>query len=42
VPYQAPRIGAMSQVADPECDRREIAWAPSAVFDERGALGSFG
>jgi len=29
-------------IADPEGNRWEIAWAPGAAFDERGALTSFG
>jgi catechol 2,3-dioxygenase-like lactoylglutathione lyase family enzyme len=34
--------GRSAYVADPEGNRWEIAWAPSAVFDDRGALTSFG
>ncbi len=34
--------GRSGYVADPEGNRWEIAWAPSVVFDERGALVSFG
>jgi catechol 2,3-dioxygenase-like lactoylglutathione lyase family enzyme len=41
-PSDAPWGGRSSYVADPEGNRWEIAWAPSAVFDDRGALVSFG
>ena len=34
--------GRSGYVADPEGNRWEIAWAGGAVFDERGALLSFG
>ncbi len=34
--------GRSAYVADPEGNRWEIAWAPMAVVDERGALVSFG
>jgi uncharacterized protein len=34
--------GRSAYFADPEGNRWEIAWAPSAVFDDRGALKSFG
>jgi uncharacterized protein len=34
--------GRSAYVADPEGNRWEIAWARTAVFDERGALISFG
>jgi catechol 2,3-dioxygenase-like lactoylglutathione lyase family enzyme len=34
--------GRSAYVADPEGNRWEIAWASSAVFDDRGALASFG
>jgi catechol 2,3-dioxygenase-like lactoylglutathione lyase family enzyme len=34
--------GRSAYFADPEDNRWEIAWASSAVFDERGALVSFG
>jgi hypothetical protein len=34
--------GRSGYVADPEGTRWEIAWAPSARFDERGALLGFG
>ncbi|MER7172232.1 VOC family protein [Streptomyces mesophilus] len=34
--------GRSAYVADPEGNRWEIAWAPSARFDERGALTGFG
>jgi catechol 2,3-dioxygenase-like lactoylglutathione lyase family enzyme len=34
--------GRSAYFADPEGHRWEIAWASSAVFDERGALTSFG
>jgi catechol 2,3-dioxygenase-like lactoylglutathione lyase family enzyme len=34
--------GRSAYVADPEGNRWEIAWAPGAVFDDRGALTSFG
>jgi uncharacterized protein len=34
--------GRSAYFADPEDNRWEIAWAPGAVFDERGAVVSFG
>jgi hypothetical protein len=34
--------GRSAYIADPEGHRWEIAWASGAVFDERGALVSFG
>jgi catechol 2,3-dioxygenase-like lactoylglutathione lyase family enzyme len=34
--------GRSAYFADPEGHRWEIAWAPMAKFDERGALASFG
>jgi hypothetical protein len=34
--------GRSAYIADPEGHRWEIAWAGTAVFDERGALVSFG
>lgn len=34
--------GRSAYIADPEGNRWEIAWASSAVFDNRGALVSFG
>jgi uncharacterized protein len=34
--------GRSAYVADPEGNRWEIAWAPGAVFGERGELVSFG
>jgi len=34
--------GRSAYFADPEDNRWEIAWASSTVFDERGALVSFG
>jgi uncharacterized glyoxalase superfamily protein PhnB len=34
--------GRSAYIADPEGNRWEIAWAPSAGLDERGALTSFG
>jgi len=34
--------GRSGYVADPEGNRWEVAWAGTAVFDERGALVSFG
>jgi catechol 2,3-dioxygenase-like lactoylglutathione lyase family enzyme len=34
--------GRSGYVADPEGNRWEIAWAPSAVLDPRGALTAFG
>jgi catechol 2,3-dioxygenase-like lactoylglutathione lyase family enzyme len=34
--------GRSAYYADPEDNRWEIAWAPGAVFDERGAVVSFG
>lgn len=43
--YAAALAGARLRSAyfgDPEGNRWEIAWAPSAVFDDRGALISFG
>ncbi|MEH1166825.1 VOC family protein [Micromonospora sp. CPCC 205539] len=33
--------GRSAYIADPEGNRWEIAWAGSAVFDDRGALVSF-
>ncbi|WP_422739851.1 VOC family protein [Micromonospora sp. WMMD729] len=41
-PTDRPWGGRSAYVADPEGNRWEIAWAGSAVFDERGALVSFG
>ena len=34
--------GRSAYFADPEDNRWEIAWAPGAVFDERGAVVTFG
>jgi catechol 2,3-dioxygenase-like lactoylglutathione lyase family enzyme len=34
--------GRSGYIADPEGNRWEIAWAPSARFDDRGALLGFG
>ncbi|HEX5543179.1 MAG TPA: VOC family protein [Micromonospora sp.] len=34
--------GRSAYIADPEGNRWEIAWARTAVFDQRGALVSFG
>jgi len=34
--------GRSAYFADPENNRWEIAWASTTVFDERGALVSFG
>jgi catechol 2,3-dioxygenase-like lactoylglutathione lyase family enzyme len=34
--------GRSAYIADPEGNRWEIAWAPSARFDDRGALTAFG
>jgi uncharacterized glyoxalase superfamily protein PhnB len=34
--------GRSGYIADPEGNRWEIAWVPSAVFDNRGAVGAFG
>ncbi|HJP75930.1 MAG TPA: VOC family protein [Pseudonocardiaceae bacterium] len=34
--------GRSAYIADPEGNRWEIAWAEGVVFDERGALVSFG
>ncbi len=34
--------GRSAYIADPEGNRWEIAWAGAAIFDERGALVSFG
>lgn len=34
--------GRSGYIADPEGNRWEIAWASTTVFDERGALISFG
>jgi catechol 2,3-dioxygenase-like lactoylglutathione lyase family enzyme len=34
--------GRSAYFADPEGNRWEIAWAPSAAFDDRGVLTSFG
>ncbi len=34
--------GRSAYIADPEGNRWEIAWARTAVFDERGSLVSFG
>ena len=34
--------GRSAYIADPEGNRWEIAWASSAVFDDRGALVAFG
>jgi uncharacterized protein len=34
--------GRSGYFADPEGNRWEVAWAPGVVFDEKGALASFG
>ena len=41
-PRDADWGGRSAYVADPEGNRWEIAWASMALFDERGALVSFG
>jgi uncharacterized protein len=41
-PTDRPWGGRSGYVADPEGNRWEIAWARSAVFDERGGIVSFG
>jgi hypothetical protein len=41
-PTDRPWGGRSAYIADPEGNRWEIAWARTAVFDERGALISFG
>ncbi|MFG2054361.1 VOC family protein [Micromonospora sp. NPDC048930] len=41
-PTDRPWGGRSGYFADPEGNRWEIAWAGSAVFDERGALTAFG
>ncbi len=41
-PTDRPWGGRSAYVADPEGNRWEIAWAPGARFDDRGALTSFG
>ncbi|MEU3452468.1 VOC family protein [Micromonospora sp. NPDC006766] len=41
-PTDRPWGGRSAYIADPEGTRWEIAWARTAVFDERGALVSFG
>jgi catechol 2,3-dioxygenase-like lactoylglutathione lyase family enzyme len=41
-PVDRPWGGRSAYVADPENNRWEIAWASMAVFDDRGALVSFG
>lgn len=41
-PQDRPWGGRSAYVADPENNRWEIAWAPGAVFDERGAVVAFG
>lgn len=41
-PSDRPWGGRSGYVADPEGNRWEIAWAPQATFDERGALLAFG
>jgi hypothetical protein len=41
-PVDRPWGGRSAYIADPEGNRWEIAWASSALFDERGALISFG
>jgi uncharacterized glyoxalase superfamily protein PhnB len=33
--------GRSGYIADPEQNRWEIAWAPGAMFDERGAIIDF-
>ncbi|MGH2463936.1 MAG: VOC family protein, partial [Candidatus Limnocylindrales bacterium] len=41
-PVQREWGGRSGYFADPEDNRWEIAWAPGAIFDERGAVVSFG
>ena len=41
-PVNRPWGGRSAYFADPEGNRWEIAWASSAVFDDRGALTAFG
>jgi hypothetical protein len=41
-PTDRPWGGRSAYIADPEGNRWEIAWASMAVFDERGAVVSFG
>ncbi|TNH21512.1 glyoxalase [Micromonospora orduensis] len=41
-PTDRPWGGRSAYIADPEGNRWEIAWAGTAVFDERGSLVSFG
>ncbi|MEU6740193.1 VOC family protein [Streptosporangium sandarakinum] len=41
-PVDRPWGGRSAYIADPEGHRWEIAWAPGAVFDERGALTGLG
>ncbi len=41
-PVDRPWGGRSAYIADPEGNRWEIAWAPSARFDVRGALTGFG
>ena len=41
-PVDRPWGGRSGYFADPEGNRWEVAWASGAVFDERGALVSFG
>ncbi|NJP99042.1 VOC family protein [Streptomyces zingiberis] len=41
-PVDRPWGGRSAYIADPEGNRWEIAWAPGARFDDRGALTGFG
>jgi hypothetical protein len=41
-PVDRPWGGRSGYIADPEGNRWEIAWASTAVFDDRGALTAFG
>jgi len=41
-PVDRPWGGRSAYIADPEGNRWEIAWASGMVFDDRGALMSFG
>lgn len=41
-PADQPWGGRSGYVADPEGNRWEVAWAPMAAFDDRGALVGFG
>ena len=41
-PVDRPWVGRSAYIAGSEGNRWEIAWAPGAGFDDRGALTSFG